>query len=59
MKEKPALAVGLVVLLAVVVVTLGGLWLSQRSFSDRRAGYTARFSSVGEMRVGIPVTVRG
>ena len=59
MKEKPALAVGLVVLLAVVVVTLGGLWLSQRSFSDRSGRYTARFSSIGEMRVGIPVTVRG
>jgi ABC-type transporter Mla subunit MlaD len=58
-KEKPALAVGLVVLLAVVVVTVGALWLSQRSFGDRRAVYTARFASVGDMRVGIPVTVRG
>ncbi len=59
MKEKPALAVGLVVLLAVVVVTLGGLWLSQHSFGDRRAVHTVRFSSVGDMRVGIPVNVRG
>ncbi len=59
MKEKPALAVGLVVLLAVVVVTLGGLWLSQHSFGDRRAVHTVRFSSVGDMRVGIPVSVRG
>ncbi|MCZ6756325.1 MAG: MlaD family protein [Gemmatimonadetes bacterium] len=59
MKEKPALAVGLVVLLAVVVVTLGGLWLSQHSFGDRNAVHTVRFSSVGDMRVGIPVSVRG
>ncbi len=59
MKEKPALAVGLVVLLAVVVVTLGALWLSQHSFGDRDASYTVRFSSVGDMRVGIPVSVRG
>jgi len=58
-KEKPALAVGLVVLLAVVVVTLGGLWLSQHSFGDRGAVHTVRFSSVGDMRVGIPVSVRG
>jgi ABC-type transporter Mla subunit MlaD len=58
-KEKPALAVGLVVLLAVVVVTLGGLWLSQHSFGDRNAVHTVRFSSVGDMRVGIPVSVRG
>lgn len=59
MKEKPAFVVGLVVLLAVAVVTVGALWLSERSFGDRRAVYTARFASVGDMRVGIPVTVRG
>ncbi len=59
MKEKPGVAVGLVVLISVVVVTAGALWLSDRSFGPRRALYTARFSSVGDMRVGIPVSLRG
>jgi phospholipid/cholesterol/gamma-HCH transport system substrate-binding protein len=58
-KEKPGVLVGIVVLISVVVVTAGALWLSDRSFGPRRALYTARFSSVGDMRVGIPVSVRG
>ncbi len=58
-KEKPALVVGIVVLVAVVVVTFGALWLSQYSFGNRSAVYTARFASAGDMRVGIPVSVRG
>jgi len=58
-REKPALAVGLTVLIAVVIVVAGALWLSKRSFGDRRALHTARFASVGGMGVGIQVTVRG
>ena len=46
-------------LVSVVVVTLGALWLSKYSFGDRSARYTARFASVGDMRVGISVSVRG
>ncbi len=51
--------VGIVVLISVVAITAGALWLSDRSFGPRRAEYTVRFSSVGDMRVGIPVSVRG
>jgi phospholipid/cholesterol/gamma-HCH transport system substrate-binding protein len=61
MRERPALAVGIVVVVAVVIVVAGALWLSQRPLGDwnRRAVYTARFATVGGMGVGIQVTVRG
>lgn len=59
MKRSNEAMVGLAVLLAVVVVVVGAIWLSETSFRERDQVHTARFRSIGGLSAGAPVTRSG
>jgi phospholipid/cholesterol/gamma-HCH transport system substrate-binding protein len=59
MKRGNEFIVGLVVLLALALVVGGALWLSETNIGRREQLYTARFRTVGGMKVSTPVTFRG
>ena len=59
MKRENEFAVGLVVIAALAVVVVGGLWLSGAHLGKTDAAVTARFRTVGGLGVGNPVVLRG
>ena len=59
MKRTNEFAVGLAVLLALAVVVVGALWLSETDVHKTRVNAVARFRTVGGLGVGAPVTLRG
>lgn len=59
MKRHNEASVGLAVLLAVIVVVVGAIFLSQASFGERDLVQTARFRSIGGLGAGAPVTRSG
>ncbi|MFI5234707.1 MAG: MlaD family protein [Gemmatimonadales bacterium] len=59
MKRANEFLVGLVVIVAVVLVVAGALWLSETHLGAQQAVRAARFRTVGGLKVGDPVTLRG
>ena len=59
MKRANEFLVGLVVLVALAVVVAGALWLSETHLGATEALAAARFRTVGGLKVGAPVTLRG
>ncbi len=59
MKRANEFLVGLVVLVALAVVVAGALWLSETHLGATEALVAARFRTVGGLKVGAPVTLRG
>jgi phospholipid/cholesterol/gamma-HCH transport system substrate-binding protein len=59
MKRGDDFAVGLTILGAIVVVTVGTLWVKQADVGRDRAIVSARFADVGGAKVGTPVVLRG
>lgn len=59
MKRANEFLVGLVVLVALAVVVAGALWLSETKLGATEALAAARFRTVGGLKVGGPVTLRG
>jgi ABC-type transporter Mla subunit MlaD len=59
MKRTNEFAVGLAVLLALALVVVGALWLSETDVHKTRVNAVARFRTVGGLGVGAPVTLRG
>lgn len=59
MKRANEFLVGLVVLVALAVVVAGALWLSETRLGATEALVAARFRTVGGLKVGAPVTLRG
>ena len=59
MKRSNEFLVGLVVLVALAVVVAGALWLSETRLGAREELAAARFRTVGGLKVGAPVTLRG
>jgi len=58
-KRTNEFLVGLVVLVALAVVVAGALWLSETKLGAREELAAARFRTVGGLKVGAPVTLRG
>jgi len=58
-KRANEFLVGLVVLVALAVVVAGALWLSETRLGATEALVAARFRTVGGLKVGAPVTLRG
>jgi phospholipid/cholesterol/gamma-HCH transport system substrate-binding protein len=58
-KRANEFLVGLVVLVALAVVVAGALWLSETKLGAREELAAARFRTVGGLKVGAPVTLRG
>ncbi|MEP6744765.1 MAG: MlaD family protein, partial [Gemmatimonadota bacterium] len=59
MKRANEFVVGLVVLVALAVVVAGALWLSETHLGATEELVAARFRTVGGLKVGAPVTLRG
>lgn len=59
MNRKNEVLVGAFVLLGVALVVLGALWLAGRGFAGDERDLVARFQTVGQLRPGNPVTLRG
>lgn len=59
MKRRNEFLVGLSVLIALVVVVVGAIWLSEARLGTKDVVHTARFREVGGLGVGAPVTLRG
>ena len=59
MKRTNEFLVGLVVLVALAVVVAGALWLSETRLGATEELVAARFRTVGGLKVGAPVTLRG
>ena len=59
MKRGNEFLVGLVVIAAVVLVVAGALWLSETHLGRVQDLQVARFRTVGGLKVGDPVTLRG
>ena len=59
MKRANEFLVGLVVIVAVVLVVAGALWLSETHLGQVQEIRAARFRTVGGLKVGDPVTLRG
>ncbi|MGH7497983.1 MAG: MlaD family protein [Gemmatimonadales bacterium] len=59
MKRGNEFAVGLAIVAALALVTVGALWLSETDVNKKKDLYTARFRTVGGLGVGAPVTLRG
>jgi phospholipid/cholesterol/gamma-HCH transport system substrate-binding protein len=59
MRFKNEIAVGVVVVLAIIVAIAGAFWLSGRPFGEEQAEIVAVFREVGELREGNPVKYRG
>ncbi|MGH7590040.1 MAG: MlaD family protein, partial [Gemmatimonadales bacterium] len=59
MKRTNEFLVGLVVIVAVVAVVAGALWLSETHLGRVQELQAARFRTVGGLKVGDPVTLRG
>jgi phospholipid/cholesterol/gamma-HCH transport system substrate-binding protein len=59
MKRRDELVVGATILLAVVLVVVGALWLSQTRLAAGGYVQAARFRTVGGLSVGNPVVLRG
>jgi phospholipid/cholesterol/gamma-HCH transport system substrate-binding protein len=58
-KRANEFLVGLVVLVALAVVVASALWLSETRLGATEALVAARFRTVGGLKVGAPVTLRG
>ena len=59
MKRQDDFVVGLVVIIAVIVVTGMALWLSRAQLGGRRDIVISRMREVGGAKVGSPVVIRG
>jgi phospholipid/cholesterol/gamma-HCH transport system substrate-binding protein len=59
MKRQDDFVVGLVVIIAVIVVTGMALWLSRAQLGGRRDVVISRMREVGGAKVGSPVVIRG
>ena len=59
MKRANEFLVGLVVLVALAVIVAGALWLSETRLGATEELAAARFRTVGGLKVGAPVTLRG
>lgn len=59
MKRANEFLVGLVVLVALALVVAGALWLSDTHLGATEEVAVARFRTVGGLKVGAPVTLRG
>lgn len=59
MKRSNDFIVGLVVLVAVAAIIAFSLWLSQSDIGEKRHEIVARFSDVGNAKVGNSVVIRG
>lgn len=59
MKRTNEFLVGLVVIVAVVAVVAGALWLSETHLGRVQELQAAQFRTVGGLKVGDPVTLRG
>ena len=59
MKRANEFLVGLVVLVALAVIVAGALWLSETKLGANEELAAARFRTVGGLKVGAPVTLRG
>jgi phospholipid/cholesterol/gamma-HCH transport system substrate-binding protein len=58
-KRTNEFLVGLVVLVALAVIVAGALWLSETRLGATEDLAAARFRTVGGLKVGAPVTLRG
>jgi phospholipid/cholesterol/gamma-HCH transport system substrate-binding protein len=58
-KRANEFLVGLVVLVALAVIVAGALWLSETKLGANEELAAARFRTVGGLKVGAPVTLRG
>jgi phospholipid/cholesterol/gamma-HCH transport system substrate-binding protein len=58
-KRANEFLVGLVVLVALAVIVAGALWLSETRLGATEELAAARFRTVGGLKVGAPVTLRG
>ncbi|HKK28015.1 MAG TPA: MlaD family protein [Gemmatimonadota bacterium] len=59
MKRRDEIVTGAFVLLGIAVIVAGGLWLSQNRWGGDFRTIRARVRSVGQLRAGNVVTVRG
>ncbi len=59
MKRERDWLVGLTVVAALLAVVLGAIWLGELDVRGGKGLHTARFKTVGGLKVGAPVTVRG
>lgn len=59
MRRRDELVVGATILLALAVVVVGAVWLSQTRLGAGGELQTARFRTVGGLGVGNPVVLRG
>ena len=59
MKRGNDFIVGLVVIGSVVAIVLFSLWLSQTSLGSKEKDVVARFTDVGNAKVGNSVVIRG
>jgi phospholipid/cholesterol/gamma-HCH transport system substrate-binding protein len=59
MKLKNEVAVGFVVVGALILMLIGGFWLSGKPWREPQTELTAIFDGVGELREGNPVKLRG
>jgi phospholipid/cholesterol/gamma-HCH transport system substrate-binding protein len=59
MRLKNEVAVGTVVLLAIVIMVIGALWLSDKPWAEPQREIVAIFRQVGQLTKGNPVKFRG
>lgn len=59
MKRRDELIVGATIVVALAVVVVGALWLSEARLGASSEAYQARFRTVGGLGVGNPVVFRG
>jgi phospholipid/cholesterol/gamma-HCH transport system substrate-binding protein len=59
MKFKNEVAVGIVVVVAIIVMVIGALWLSGKPWAEEQQELVAVFREVGELKEGNPVKFRG
>jgi phospholipid/cholesterol/gamma-HCH transport system substrate-binding protein len=59
MKRRDELLVGATIVVALAVVVVGALWLSDARLGTSSEAYQARFRTVGGLGVGNPVVFRG
>ena len=59
MKGRDEIIVGATMLLALAIVAVGAVWMSQNQFGQAGSIQSARFLTVGGLQVGNPVVLRG